>query len=132
MRFPFTVVLALLAATASYAETDLSKALMGKWQGEVEEWGSGDRNRTLVIESVAEKDGKWVAEGRYGITGKGMGKVQIDIDRSGQWPLIKFVTGANSKVRLNLMDEKSMVGKMTLAGTSQRGNDRQMRLLKVE
>jgi len=133
MRLLFTVVLALLAATASDAQTDLSKALIGKWQGEAQELGRGDPNRTLVIESVAEKDGKWVAEGRYGITGKGLGKVQIDVDRSGQWPSIRFVTGANSTVRLNLVDEKSMVGKMTLAGTSRfHGNDRSMSLLKVE
>ena len=61
-----------------------------------------------------------------------MGKVQIDIDRGGQWPSIRFVTGASSTVRLNLLDEKSMSGKMTLTGTSQRGNDRQMKLLKIE
>ena len=133
MRFLSSVVLALLVVAASEAQTDLEKALVGKWQGDVQLGGvRGDPNRTLVIRSVSEKDGKWVAEGRYGVTGKGLGKVQIDVDKTGQWPSIRFVTGANSTVNLNLVDEKSMVGKMTLSGSGRGDPDRSMRLQKAE
>jgi hypothetical protein len=132
MRFLKILVLALVTVTTSEAQTDPVKALVGKWEGEVQLRGRGDPNRTLIIESVTERDGRWVAEGRYGITGQGFGKVQIDVDRSGRWPSIRFATGANSTVRLDLVDEKSMAGTMTLAGTSQHGNDRSMRLRKIE
>ena len=134
MRLLFASVLALLVGSASEAQTDAAKAPVGKWEGEVQQRGvgSGDPNRTLIIQSVGEKDGKWVAEGRYGVTGKGLGRVQIDVDTSSKWPSIRFVTGANSTVSLNLLDEKSMAGTITLAGTSQVGNDRSMKLGKVE
>ena len=134
MRLLFAVVLALLVGTASEAQTDAAKALVGKWEGELQQRGvgGGDPNRTLIIQSVGEKDGKWVAAGRYGVTGKGLGSVQIDVDTSSKWPSIRFVTGANSTVRLNLLDEKSMAGTITLTGTSQAGNDRSMKMGKVE
>lgn len=133
MRLLSTLLLGLLIGTVSEAQTDPGKSLIGKWEGEVQLAGAGgDRNRTLIIQSVGEKDGKLVAEGRYGVTGKGLGKVQIEVSTSGKWPSIRFVTGANSTVRLDLIDEKSMTGKMTLAGASQHGSDRAMNLKRVD
>ena len=121
----------LLGISPGPAQGDLAKALVGKWEGDVQ-WaggaGTGDPNRTLIIESVTQKDGKWVATGRYGVTGKGLGKVEIEVDDSGSRPFIRFVTGGNSTVRLALTDAKYLIGTLTLPGTSQRGNDRPMRL----
>jgi hypothetical protein len=132
MRLLLAVVLALLTGSISEAQTDSVKALIGKWEGEVQLRGvGGDQNRTLIIESVGEKDGKLVAEGRYGITGKGLGKIQIEVDTTGRWPSIRFVTSANTTVRLNLVDERSMVGTMTLPGTREGGSDRSVKLARV-
>ena len=112
------------------AQTDLEKALIGKWEGDVQV--AREQGRTLIIRSVSQQEGKWTAEGRYGITGKGMGPVKIDIDTSGSRPSLRFTTGANSTVRLNLVGEKSLVGTMTLTGAQQQSPDRNMKLDKVE
>jgi hypothetical protein len=122
-----------LGISSGWAQVDLAKALVGRWEGEVQ-WaggagsGAGDPNRTLIIESVTQKDSKWVATGGYGITGKGLGKVEIEVGDSGGRPFIRFVTGGNSTVRLALTGAKDLTGTLTLPGTSQRGNDRSMRI----
>jgi len=134
MRVLFAAVLALLVTAGSEAQTDPAQALIGKWQGDVQHqaaMGNPNPNRILVIESVRQQDGKWIADGRFGVT-KPSGKVSIDVDLSGRWPSIRFVTGGNATVKLNLLDAKSMAGTITFAGTSQRGNERPMRLEKVE
>jgi hypothetical protein len=126
-----------LGLSSGWAQVDLAKSLVGKWEGDVQFAGGagsgvGDPNRTLIIESVAEKDGKWVATGRYGVTGKGLGKVEIEVSDSGGRPFIRFVTGGSSTVRLTLTGAKELTGTMTLSGTSQRGNDRPMKLEKKD
>ena len=117
-------------AGVAVAQTDLEKALIGKWEGDVQV--AREQGRTLIIRSVSQQDGKWIAEGRYGITGKGMGPVKIDVDTSGGRPSLRFTTGANSTVRLNLIGERSLVGTMTLTGAQQQSPDRNLKLDKVE
>jgi len=48
------------------AQVDLAKALVGTWEGEQEYLVISAENpkRILVIESVNQVDGKWVANGR--------------------------------------------------------------------
>lgn len=127
----------LLGISSGSAQVDLAKSLVGKWEGDVQWRGSagsatGDPNRTLIIQSVEQKDGKWVATGRYGVTGKGLGKVEIEVDEGGARPFIRFVTGGNSTVRLSLVGAKELTGTLTLTGASQRGSDRPMRLEKKD
>jgi hypothetical protein len=127
----------VLGMSPGSAQLDLAKVLVGKWEGAVQ-WaagagsGVGDPNRTLIIDSVEQKDGKWVAMGKFGVTGKGLGKVTIEVEDSGSRPSIRFVTGSNSTVRLALSGTKDLTGTLTLPGTSQRGNDRRMNLEKKE
>ncbi len=85
----------------SSAQGDLAKVLVGTWKGEVQFHtvrGGGDPTRILRIDSMTEKDGKWIAEGMYGITT--LSRVQISVANESK-PWIQFVTGANSTVRLN-------------------------------
>lgn len=130
------VALALLAAPVSEAQMDVAKILAGKWEGEVEFMGTRgnlDPNRTLVINSVTEKDGKWVAEGRFGVTGKGLGRVQVEVDTSGPNPRIRFVTAANQTVRLDVVDDRHMTGTLAAMGAGARGSDhRPLRLEKTQ
>lgn len=127
-----------LGMSSGWAQGDPANALVGKWEGAVE-WasgagsGAGDANRTLIIQSVEQKDGKWVATGRYGITGKGLPKVEIEVGDSGGRPFIRFVTGGPSTVRLTLTGAKELTGTTTLVGASSgRGNDRALRLEKKD
>ena len=94
--------------------------------------GRDDPNRTLIIRSVTERNGKWFAEGLYGITGKGLGKVTIDVDTSGRRPAVQFTTGANSIVRMELIDGTSLVGTLTLSGSREGGSDRGIKLDRVK
>jgi hypothetical protein len=128
-----------LGVASAWAQVDLAKSLVGKWEGAVEWAGSagsamGDANRTLIIESVTQKDGNWVGTGRFGITGKGLGKVEIEVGDSAGRPFIRFVTGASTTVRLALTGPKELTGTTTLPGASNtgRGNDRVVRLEKKD
>jgi hypothetical protein len=98
----------LIVATGS-AQSDLAKLLVGKWEGDVQFQGSAgsaqsNPSRTLIIESVDQKDGRWAAKGRYGMTGRGMARADIEVEESGTRPAVRFVTGAGSTVRLSLVD----------------------------
>jgi CHAT domain-containing protein len=125
----------LLIGAGSEAQPNVGRILVGKWQGEIQfTFGVGpNASRTLVIESVSEKDGTWSAQGRFGVTGQGLGKVTIDIDVSGRHPVLQFVPGPYATgVRLYLINEKSLVGRMTLRGDNAQGQDRQIRFERVE
>ena len=132
-----TVLGIFLAASLGSAQGDRAKGLLGKWEGEIQ-WAGGagsgapDPNRTLIVESVEQKEGKWVATGKYGITGKGLGKVEIEVDDSGARTWIRFTTPANTTVRLSLSGTKHLTGTTTLPGASQRGSDRPMNLEKKD
>ena len=126
-----------LGMTSAWAQEDLAKSLVGKWEGAAVWAGSagsamGDPNRTLIIESVTQKDGKPVATGKYGVTGKGLGKVEIEVEESASRPTLRFVTGGQSTVRLTLTGAKELTGTLSLVGTSQRGNERPLRLEKKD
>lgn len=128
-----------LGMGSSWAQSDAAKTLVGKWEGEIQWAGSaggatGDANRTLIIQSVEQKDGKVVATGRYGITGKGLGKVEIEVDDSGSRPFIRFAT-ATSTTRLTLTGAKDLTGTTTISGLSSgtgRGGDRSLSLQKKD
>ena len=127
------VVGVLLAISPVFPQADLAKSLVGKWEGDIQliasVGSSGDPNRTLINESVDQKEGKWVARGRYGVTGKGLGKVDIEVDESSGRPSIRFVTGAGSTVRLSLIGPKDMSGTIRLTGEAR---ERPMRLEKKD
>jgi hypothetical protein len=125
-----------LGMSSGWAQVDLAKALVGKWEGAIQWAGSagsqmGDPNRTLIIESVEQKDGKLVAAGRYGITGKGLGKVEIEVDGSGSRPFIRFAI-PTSTVRLTLTGAKELTGTTSIAGLAGGGRGGNERALSLE
>jgi hypothetical protein len=134
--FVLAMLGAVLALSSGFAQVDLAKSLVGKWEGALElaSGVTGNPNRTLIIESVTQKDGNWVGTGRFGITGQGLGKVEIEISESGGRPFIRFVTGAPSTVRLSLTGARELTGATTFSGASNtgRGNDRALRLEKKD
>jgi hypothetical protein len=62
------VLMVLSLVGVSHAQVDLAKALVGTWEGEQGYLVISAENpkRILVIESVNQVDGKWVANGWYG------------------------------------------------------------------
>jgi hypothetical protein len=138
-RGALLVMAALLAgAMAAVAQVDLPGELVGRWEGEQEYLTdrSEDPKRILVIESVSQVDGKWVATGRYG-TARGLGRVNIEVDTGGRHPSLAWTTASGAQYQLHLMQEKSLVGKVTLTvGQGKLGSagsrDRGLKLEKVK
>ena len=134
MRKPMALVLVVLAVMASaslpaLAQEDLKKTLVGRWQGDIQGPVQRTSNeRTLVIDSVSGQGWK----GRFGITGKGLGRVTGEIDSASKPPVIKFQTDAGTKVALRVHDEKSMEGTINPPGSGQRLQDLPIRMTKVQ
>jgi hypothetical protein len=126
------LVAGLLAGAASApAQEDLSAALIGTWEGEQEYLTvrSEDPKRTLVIESVSQVDGKWIANGRY-TAPNGTGRVNIAIDTSARYPSLSWTSPSGAQYQLNLLKDRQLVGKITFttgqgkigsAGSRERG-----------
>jgi hypothetical protein len=105
-----TAALWLALVGVGSAQGDLAKALVGRWEGDVQLPGVADSGRTLMIQSVATQDGHWTGVGRFGITGKGLAAVTLEIDPSG--PNVRFtVPGSGTTVDLTLTkDAKWLTG----------------------
>jgi len=107
----------LLVASGADAQADLAKTLVGTWEGEIQTLGMGNRedpHRTLRILSVTERQGRWVGAGRFGITGKGLGPVDVELrygDRLG-------VTGRNGSGKTTLL--QALVGEVPLTEGTRR------------
>ena len=129
------MVLSLLGGV-SHSQVDLAKALVGRWEGEQEYLLISAENpkRILVIESVYQVDGKWVANGRYG-TPAGLVRVKIAVETGGKGVDLSWTGPIGNQFQLNLLRDKHLVGKITLtteqskSGTGSR--DRTLKLEKV-
>ena len=126
------LIVALISPTApALAQSDPAAQLVGKWEGTQRQQGKGgSEDRTLIISSVTQREGKWIADGRFGV--KGGAKVQIEVDTTGQWPSLRWAMPNGNAVRVNLINPKTLSGKVTLAGSGQRDRDRALTLEKVE
>ena len=130
------VLMVLSWVGVSHAQVDLAKVLVGRWEGEQEYLlvHSDNPKRVLVIESVSQVDGKWVANGRYG-TPAGLGRAKIAIETSGKNVGLSWTGPTGNQFQLNLLQDKHLVGKVTLtmeqskSGTGSR--DRTLKLEKV-
>ena len=130
------VLMVLSLVGVSRAQVDPAKALVGRWEGEQEYLLTTADNpkRILVIESVNQVDGTWVANGRYG-TPAGLARVKIAVETGGQGVDLRWTGPTGNQFQLNLLRDKHLVGKITLtteqskSGTGSR--DRALKLEKV-
>lgn len=128
------VAMALSLVGVSHAQVDPAKALVGRWEGEQEYLLISAENpkRILVIESVNQVDGKWVANGRYG-TPAGLGRVKIAVETGGKGVDLSWTGPAGNQFQLNLLRDKHLVGKVTLTSEqSKSGTGSRDRALKLE
>ena len=88
----------------SHAQVDLAKVLVGTWEGEQEYLVISAENpkRILVIESVNQVDGKWVANGRYG-TPAGLVRVKIAVETGGKGVDLSWTGPTGNQFQLNLL-----------------------------
>ena len=109
-------ILILGTATPGFAQVDPTKALIGRWEGQVESSSApGGNQRTLIISSVkAQGEGEWVARGRLGITGQvqeGSGGQDINVSSKNNEIFLEFVTGqGKAPVQLKLVGDNMLQG----------------------
>jgi hypothetical protein len=92
------------------AQTDPAKLLVGQWEGQVET--PRNQERVLTINSVAPKNGGWVAEGRFGIPPAKGEPVTINISSQDGKLVLEFEATAqvNNPWRLTLVNETQLEG----------------------
>ena len=125
------LILALISSTTPALGQSDPAQLVGKWVGTVRlEQSKANEDRTLVISSVTQQDGKWKADGRFGT--RGGAKVQIDVDTTGQWLSLRWTMPNGSTVHVNQINPKTLSGKLTLVGAGRDDRARALTLEKVE
>jgi hypothetical protein len=126
-RAALLVVAGLMLGTGvAAAQADLAKVLVGTWKGELQQrtQKGPDPELTLIIASVKQEGGKWVADARLGgAEGGKTAKVNIDIDTSGSKPSLRFKGAKGAEYDVSLFNDKELVGTAALT-TSQSGGAR--------
>lgn len=129
----FVVTGLMVGIGVAAAQVDLAKALVGTWEGELQMQlkKGADPVMALVITSVKQEDGKWVADGRFGGANGKKGPVRIDVDTSGSKPSLRWKGASGIEYDVNLFDDKHLTGTATLT-TAQAGRGARERTLKFE
>jgi hypothetical protein len=132
------LALALMVSSAAWlvtpsarAQVDLQKTLVGRWEGEVAtRQAKNVTTVVLTIKSLKEEGGKWTAEALLGRS-----PVNLEIITSGPQPSLRWTGAQGWQYDVSVMDEKTMVGNVTLttaSGGSRGDRDRPVKLEKVE
>jgi hypothetical protein len=126
----------MLGAGVAAAQVDVAKVLVGTRKGELQQrtQKGADPTVVLIIKSLKQEDGKWVASARVGATEEKTGPVQLEIDTTGAKPSVRWTGGSGAIYNLSLLDDKNLVGTATLTTGqgSQRDRDRSVKLEKKE
>ncbi len=120
------VVVLAFVLVFSEAQTDLSRVLVGKWEGEIEQpqvtrqkggkqaGGAVERRentRFLILEKIHEQGGKWVVDkASFGQEGKTPKPVEVSLQVSGGEVNVEFETEAGAKVKLRLSGDNVLSG----------------------
>jgi spermidine/putrescine-binding protein len=116
------------------AQADLAKALVGTWKGEIQQrtQKGADPAVVLVIKSVKQEDGKWIADARVGATEDKTAAVKVDIDTSGAKPSLRWKGGKGTDYDVSLLDDKNLVGTAVLTTGGGGGRSDRSRPVKLE
>ena len=133
----FVVAGLMMGVGVAVAQVDVGKVLVGTWKGELQQRSQKDADPTLVlvIKSVKEENGKWMADARVGATEDKTAKVNLEIDTSGAKPAVRWTGGKRAVYDLSLLDDKNLVGTALLttgAGGANRDRSRSVKLEKKE
>ena len=99
------------------AGMDLSKVLVGQWEGEMHA-GVRCRDRypmKLVIESIRQQGEKWIADrAKWGAVGQDARPIKVTLEVTDGDVFVRFVTPRNTSVDLKLDKGKSLLGSAKL------------------
>lgn len=117
------------------AQTEIAKILVGKWEGRAlfphQKGHRPDPDRTLVVRSVREQEGRWIVEADYGITGKNLKPVDVSLKVSGQEAVLEFRGPADEEVKLTLEKGEFLDGTVFQAKGKAKGLPAPLRLKRV-
>lgn len=124
----------MLGTGVAAAQADLAKALVGTWKGEVQlrTQKGADPTVVLIVKSVKQEDGKWIADARVGATEDKTSAVKIDIDTSGTKPSLRWTGGKGTDYDVSLLDDKNLVGTAVLTTAGGGGKGDRSRSVKLE
>ncbi len=138
LKTPAILAVALAALVpaqlSAAAQVDVSGALVGKWEGEVEpliakrpdRWGT---QRTLLVTSARQEDGGWRVEAAYGVAEGKLAPVAVTVEVAGADVILRFRSRVDRAVTLHLREGEHLVGSIKMmAGKAERG----IRLKKVK
>jgi hypothetical protein len=111
--------LVLVSVSLAVGQVDVTNVMPGTWEGQVST--SRDRDRTLVITAVRQDQAKWIAEARYGITGRTLRPVEIPVSVVGKDVILEFYTpgqGGGAHVVLKLDREQILRGSFQPKGVN--------------
>ena len=129
-------ILLVAEATLLFAQVDPTKALIGRWEGQIEV--AGNSGRTIMINSVKAKgEGEWIARGRYAIAGmeseKTTGGNEMFVSSKDNEIYVEFIVGnSRNPVKLKLVGENKLEGTINMVVGGGRGADRRIKFEKVE
>ena len=91
----FVVAGLIVGVGVAVAQVDVGKVLVGTWKGELQQrtQKGADPTVVLVIKSVKQEDGKWVANARVGATEDKTASVNLEIDTTGAKPVVRWTGG---------------------------------------
>jgi len=101
-------VVALLMLGVAQAQDQAVQKLVGTWEGKVDV--RDEPGRTLVIKSVAQERGQWIANIDYGTTGRTMNELQARIEQQRGAPTLTFASSPTNKVELQLISDRELRG----------------------
>ena len=126
-------VVTAFSPAAFAAEDEAAKKLVGKWEGNI---AIPNGFRTLVIDRVKREGDQWTAIGRFGTTGKNLGKMTYSVAVSGNEIEIEFTAGQDHPIKLKLVGDSELEGTYRHLRHSTGGGTQtsyaQMKLKKVE
>ena len=101
-------VAVLLMLGVAHAQDPAIQKLVGTWEGKVDV--RDEPERTLVIKSVAQERGQWIANIDYGTTGRTMNELQARIEQQRGTPTLTFASSTTNKVELQLVSDRELRG----------------------
>ncbi len=123
------VVATLLALGVALAQDESAQKVVGTWKGKVELLDEPER--TLVIKSVTQQAGVWIAKVEYGPTGQKLDAFEGRVEKHRGATTLTFSISTSRKVELSLVSQTELRGQLKVSDGAGSWVGRKMRLLKT-
>ena len=118
MKIAATIVLVagllVFAPVPSESQADLTKILVGEWEGNFVPLRGGQQQRVLVFESVHHQGEGWVATAKFGRSEESLFPVSVTLAVAGSEVRVKFRVAGSNEANLMLLGDKQLVGTLTI------------------